>query len=479
MLRRGLNLLVNPAAAYPGEPVLARVVGVLFLAGGCLGTISLVLPHPAEAHDGAVLAISLGALAIGAGFLSTPRSIPVWMVHLTIGLGAALICVATYFTGIAESVYTTMFIWVALFTAYFFSARWALGHLAWLLGCYAVALVALDTSDGWSPFTRWLLTAIALVVATGMTSWLVAKRRAAEARAGQFFDLSKDLLCTADRDGFLVELNDAWTSTLGYSLKELRARPWGELVHPDDLAATVAEAERVFEGEPTQDFECRYLAKDGSWVWLSWSATYEPAQDLLYARATDITERQKLLDRLHSQAGTDQLTGLPNRRRLSEECERETARAARHGSALSLAVLDLDHFKRFNDERGHMAGDELLCAAVRAWQTALRATDFLARYGGEEFVVLLPDCELETAREVIERVRVATPSGQSCSAGVVRWQPGESPESAIARADEALYEAKRAGRDRVVVAPANGAVAEVEVARVEPESAATPVSEPG
>ncbi len=479
MLRRALNLLVNPAAVYPGEPLLARVVGFLFLAGGGLGAISLVLPHPSEANDEALLVISLAALAIGALFLSSPRSIPVWLVHATIAVGAALICVATYFTGIAAGLYTTMFIWIALFTAYFFSARWALGHLAWLLGCYAVVLAVLGASEGWSPLTRWLLTAIALFVASGMTSWLVAKRRAAESRARQFFDLSRDLLCTADRDGFLVELNDAWARTLGYSLKELRAQPWLELVHPDDFAATAAEAERVFEGQSSQDFECRYLARDGSWVWLSWSATYEPAQDQLYARATDITERQKLLDRLHSQAGTDQLTGLPNRRRLSEEFQREIVRAHREGGTLSLAVLDLDHFKRFNDERGHMAGDELLCSAVRAWRTALRATDFLARYGGEEFVVLLPDCELDKAREVIERVRVATPEDESCSAGVVTWQPGESPESAIARADEALYEAKRGGRDRVVAVPSNGAATDPEVARVEPESAASPVPEPG
>jgi diguanylate cyclase (GGDEF)-like protein len=115
-------------------------------------------------------------------------------------------------------------------------------------------------------------------------------------------------------------------------------------------------------------------------------------------------------------------------------------------------MLDVDHFKRFNDVCGHPAGDRFLREAADAWRGALRASDFMARYGGEEFVVLLPDCGIEEAYEIAERVRAATPLEQTCSAGIATWTGHESQELLIQRADEALYEAKARGRDRSVAA---------------------------
>jgi diguanylate cyclase (GGDEF)-like protein len=115
-------------------------------------------------------------------------------------------------------------------------------------------------------------------------------------------------------------------------------------------------------------------------------------------------------------------------------------------------MLDLDHFKAYNDEHGHQAGDRLLKAAAGAWRGSLRATDVLARYGGEEFVVVLPRCDLEDALVLIARLRKATPDDQTVSAGVALWDGEEAPESLVARADEALYEAKNAGRNQVIVA---------------------------
>jgi diguanylate cyclase (GGDEF)-like protein len=115
-------------------------------------------------------------------------------------------------------------------------------------------------------------------------------------------------------------------------------------------------------------------------------------------------------------------------------------------------MLDLDHFKDFNDKLGHQAGDRLLKASAAAWRTQLRATDTLTRYGGEEFAIVLPNCSPEDATELLERVRTATPAGQTASAGVASWDGVENPAILISRADAALYEAKEAGRDRVVIA---------------------------
>jgi diguanylate cyclase (GGDEF)-like protein len=152
-------------------------------------------------------------------------------------------------------------------------------------------------------------------------------------------------------------------------------------------------------------------------------------------------------------ARTDALTGVANRRAWDDELPVELARATRYRQPLTAALLDLDHFKAYNDRHGHQAGDRLLKAAAAAWQAKLRKTDLLARYGGEEFAVLLPDCGLGDAMEIAERLRTAQPEG-TCSIGVAAWDGQESAAELIARADLALYAAKAGGRDRCQAAPA-------------------------
>ncbi|HEV2871623.1 MAG TPA: sensor domain-containing diguanylate cyclase, partial [Actinomycetota bacterium] len=152
-------------------------------------------------------------------------------------------------------------------------------------------------------------------------------------------------------------------------------------------------------------------------------------------------------------ARTDGLTGVANRRAWDEELPRELARAARSGQPVCVALLDLDHFKAYNDEHGHQAGDRLLKAAAAAWESRLRKTDLLARYGGEEFAVLLPDCALGNAMEIAERLRTAQPE-VTCSIGVADWDGREDIGRLVARADRALYAAKAGGRDRCVAEPA-------------------------
>lgn len=161
-------------------------------------------------------------------------------------------------------------------------------------------------------------------------------------------------------------------------------------------------------------------------------------------------EREALIEKLDSLARTDELTGLWNRRAWDDELSREFARASRESGHLCVALLDLDGFKAYNDSHGHQAGDELLRTVAESWRGHLRVTDVLARYGGEEFAVALPAWPLKTALVVVERLRTDIPAGQTCSAGLVAWNGKETAEELVSRADEALYEAKRAGRDRTV-----------------------------
>jgi diguanylate cyclase (GGDEF)-like protein/PAS domain S-box-containing protein len=265
------------------------------------------------------------------------------------------------------------------------------------------------------------------------------------------------MLCTADMEGYFVELNSAWRECLGYGPEELRAVPFIELVHPVDRERTEAEAAGLFEGSETVGFENRYLAKDGSWHWLRWSSTPAPDESLIYARATDVTElkrveaeRESLLDEVAGLARHDALTGLPNRRALDEQLPREMARARRADSELCLAIIDLDRFKAYNDSQGHLAGDVMLRDCALVWDSEMRGEDTIVRFGGEEFLVVLPDTPLEQAAEIVERLRGVTPGEQTCSAGLACWDFAETIEDLVGRADSALYRAKAAGRDRLV-----------------------------
>jgi diguanylate cyclase (GGDEF)-like protein len=153
-------------------------------------------------------------------------------------------------------------------------------------------------------------------------------------------------------------------------------------------------------------------------------------------------------------ARTDPLTGAANRRTWDHELSRSCQFARDHVRPLSVAILDIDHFKAFNDTFGHQAGDELLTQAVAAWSAALPPEAFLARYGGEEFAVLLPGHDAQEAQAVLTGLRARTPRDQTFSAGVVE-RPHHDPNNPtilVAAADKALYRAKRRGRNRVVIA---------------------------
>jgi diguanylate cyclase (GGDEF)-like protein len=161
-----------------------------------------------------------------------------------------------------------------------------------------------------------------------------------------------------------------------------------------------------------------------------------------------VVRRQR--EDLAQQARTDALTGIPNRRSWDFELERRATHARATRQPLVVAMLDLDHFKAFNDEHGHQHGDQLLLDCAAAWSAALPPDAYLARYGGEEFAVLMPGAEMHTALAALEIVRSATPAQTTVSIGAAPVDPTNPAAAGVAAADEALYMAKRSGRDRVV-----------------------------
>ena len=193
-----------------------------------------------------------------------------------------------------------------------------------------------------------------------------------------------------------------------------------------------------------------------------------------HARATDLSERvtelESELRRLSSEVSTDQLTQIANRRGLLQafevECsrlERALADDASGGTTEGLAIglLDIDNFKRLNDELGHSAGDEALKALAATVSKTLRPTDMVARYGGEEFVVLLPETPVDEGQQILTRLQRSLSGGLflheqkqifvTFSAGITAYRTGERIEDALERADLALYQAKRAGKNRTLI----------------------------
>lgn len=179
---------------------------------------------------------------------------------------------------------------------------------------------------------------------------------------------------------------------------------------------------------------------------------------VLYRMSGLIRETQRQAQALEQLSRIDPLTGAANRRQLETVLEDELARARRLDTPLTLAFVDLDYFKQYNDTHGHAQGDQLLRDLVAAWNQELRPSDTVARYGGEEFVVVFPHTDADQAHAVVERLRQRTPDQQTCSAGIACAEPMETSDSLLGRADQALYRAKGQGRNQSEFATTDDAV---------------------
>lgn len=164
------------------------------------------------------------------------------------------------------------------------------------------------------------------------------------------------------------------------------------------------------------------------------------------------SEREELIAELHAGAMRDQLTGLPNRRAWEERFQHELRSAARRGGTLSVAAIDIDGLKLVNDTFGHAYGDQVIERCARAWQRALRDTDFIARIGGDEFLALLPACMSHEAEVVVRRMASWAAPEQPFSVGIATWDGVETGTQLVARADQTMYAAKAAGGARVTTA---------------------------
>jgi diguanylate cyclase len=270
----------------------------------------------------------------------------------------------------------------------------------------------------------------------------------------EILDLMPDAVCVVTAEGHFLYVNASFERILGYAPEEVIGRRIFELIHPDDRAATVHQAEQVMAGVPQRHFRNRYIHRDGHSVDIQWSARWLPEHGVRIGVAHEVTELRHAERELEHRASHDPLTGLPNRHRLQSELQYAITHAAQTGEGLAVLYLDLDGFKAVNDRGGHEAGDRLLCDVAQRLQDGLRQGDLVARVGGDEFVVLLPGCrDTEAARAIAESLRArlsppyTLPDGAfqlDASVGIACFPlDGSDPDTLMAQADRAMYAAKR------------------------------------
>ncbi|MBR0574994.1 diguanylate cyclase [Proteiniclasticum sp. BAD-10] len=271
-----------------------------------------------------------------------------------------------------------------------------------------------------------------------------------------FLRMNLDMLCVTDEEGRFYKVNHRFESVLGYDSEELQGRPYLELIHPDDVGATLEKRQALKDGEAVHNYINRYRTKNGEYRYLEWNS--EPTgEKFLFSSARDVTEEVLRAKTLENIAIRDRLTGVYNRHYFDHILEDEMRTASRGKQPLSMVLFDLDSFKSVNDRFGHYTGDEVLHLAAELASLMIRESDVLVRFGGEEFAILLPRTGEEGAvalAEIIRRKLETTPHPVAgvvtASFGVAQMAEGESFTRWYQRVDDALYEAKRSGKNCVV-----------------------------
>jgi diguanylate cyclase (GGDEF)-like protein/PAS domain S-box-containing protein len=335
-------------------------------------------------------------------------------------------------------------------------------------------MIGLTLKMGLRKAKRNLLTEISLQRMRVSYGWahLERQKRDAVRRPGGVRGIFENAFSNApigmaliDMDGRWLQVNNALCRITGYSERELKAKTLRSLTHPDDTDLDASLSQQLLDGKvPSCQVEVRCIHAWGHFVWvmMTISLVRNRKGRALYriVQLQDISERKELAGRLEELVDHDFLTGLFNRRHFEQELARELERASRYGSPGAVFLIDVDNFKTVNDTFGHTVGDDLLKGIAGSLKHRMRHSDTLARVGGDEFAVLLPqtraDQAMAVAADIVKALdkQTAVLANQSlhitASLGVASFD-GLSHLEVMEHADVAMYGAKQAGRNRVVV----------------------------
>lgn len=278
-----------------------------------------------------------------------------------------------------------------------------------------------------------------------------------------YFELGQLGMCITSPDHQWLRVNTRLCNMLGYTESELTQSKWTTLTHPEDLETDLLLFNRLIAGDIEHyDLDKRFITKNGTTVFTHLAVTCQRQPDgsvqRVIASLDDITERKKIEIEIKSLALYDPLTGLANRRLMTERMEHTLALARRSGDLAVICMLDLDGFKQVNDQLGHKAGDLLLIEVAKRLQKNLRQTDTASRFGGDEFSLLLSgfksidECEISLQRILASLAAAYQVNGQvahvSASIGATIFpNDGGTADLLLRHADESMYEAKHAGKN--------------------------------
>ncbi len=262
------------------------------------------------------------------------------------------------------------------------------------------------------------------------------------------------IVSKADIYGKITYVNDEFCKVSEYTTDELLGNNHRILAHPEQDKEEFKKLWRKILSKEVYKGTIKNLSKNGKTYYVD--ATIVPILDQennileFLAIRYDVTEH--ILTTSH--AYTDTLTGIPNRRKFEEVFMYEKKQLKRYQHPITLAILDIDHFKNFNDDFGHLVGDEILISLSKAVEKVLRETDFFARWGGEEFVLLFKNTTIQDSLIVLEKIRVIIENMKhpragniTASFGVTQYRQEDTLDSLMHRADKALYIAKNDGRN--------------------------------
>jgi len=366
-------------------------------------------------------------------------------------------------------------------------------HAGLAVGVFTMATISvLSSVDGSGPFRSrvgdptQVVALQAFICATAVSFYFLASaiqgkrlseneiRDREESLLDLFHNLN-DCVQAVDYQGKIEFVNRSWTEALGYRVQEAEVMNISDFMHPGDHVQYEQLLERLGNGAPFCEMEMRFLTKAGTTITVEASINSKRSLDGTSPRGTrwifrDVTSRRKQEDqlleyrqklekanqRLKELATVDGLTGLLNRRALDERFPQTISRCHRKDTPVSFALIDVDHFKEFNDTYGHQSGDDVLKRVGELLQTTVRSSDIVARYGGEEFAILMPETDFAHAHVVAERVRLMIEK-ESWVKRPITVSIGISSENArkakqddlIMEADSFLYVSKRSGRNRV------------------------------
>lgn len=278
----------------------------------------------------------------------------------------------------------------------------------------------------------------------------------------RFFSVNLDLLCIADIDGNFLKVNSEWINVLGYSREYLEKSKFLDFVHPDDIPNTLEAMSKLSQQHEVVDFVNRYRAKNDEYRYIEWRS--HPYGKIIYAAARDITDKIETEKKYREIAIRDPLTEVYNRRHLFERLSSMISEHTRTKKDFSVAILDIDFFKKINDTFGHQAGDYILKEFTKTITHNLRPYDVLGRYGGEEFMIILDWVSKETALIIVERIltdvrqkKYVYGDATICftfSAGISDCKDAEEDfkvEKLVEKADSRLYSAKHSGRNTIII----------------------------